>query len=773
MNGTTVQITPATSTTTGHPGAIHGLGSSHTPIPYSISINKGQTYLVKSNGDDSENDMSGSIIESSNPVEVISGHENAFFGLGGVDPYSIEGRDYMVEQMVPYELWDSSGYISIPLVEAQAYGDVGHGDTYRIYSFDDKSTAQVHLAIGSDGEDHAVTRFNFAEKKEVTGPTETFSTNGKKISVMQYDERSESKSKPWPAPSMMTVVPRSHWKKFYSFNLIDNGSIFQIIDLPYINIISDHFADIKMSISGGAPTSLASLVKVNSYPNISGSDASLSGIQYKLYAAPLSPPAPYYFTSEFPFMVYFYEMRDVAETGLGSNTPPNIPHEYAAPAGMLLNTGGEPTLVVTIDSTSKCSSWHICVHDTSSNDPGIRTIMLVDDPDGIYFSPGSKAQNAILDTNADWYTNGEYHPQGDPKQNFCFDINVTNALAAASAPLAMVDNRGNAVYIPLQYKAPTLTVSTDPQSLGRADSIVFPVKSVGQQICTTFVFKNTAAIGSPSIKIQSAQLQNNGNAFTIVVPTKPFPHLIAPQGSDTLQVCYTANDTLRHRDSIRIQTDCFRFSISLDAHGSTGLILAEDAEFGYVAVGKEYCKDISVRNVGNNPYKLLSVKLSDTTDFDISVLSLATLPLTIPKNGSANIKVCFHPKKEGPFSETLTFGTDLGGSFANSIKNFSYLSGTGALISAVAYNAEPQAGMLKLNPNPASGYSVTATFPSTLKRKSTLHVTDVLGREFYHREISANTLRTEIPIAGFPVGIYYVLLSSEDGVISQKLEVVH
>ena len=772
VDGTTVQITPATTTTTGHTGAIHGINSSHTPIPYNISINKGQTYLVKSSGDDSENDMSGSIIESNNPVGVIAGHENAFFGLGGIDPYNIEGRDYMVEQMVPYELWDSTGYISIPLVEAQAYGDQGHGDTYRIYSFDDKSTAQVHLSIGSGGEDHAVTRFNFAEKKDINAPTETFSTYGKKISVMQYDERSESKSKPWPAPSMMTVVPRSHWKKFYSFNLIDNGSVFQIIDLPYINIISDHFDDIKMSISGGAPTSLSSLVKVVSYPNLSGSDAALSGIQYKLYAAPLSPPAPYYFTSEFPFMVYFYEMRDVAETGLGSNTPPNVPHEYAAPAGMLLNTGAEPTLIVTIDSTSKCSSWHICVRDTSSNDPGIKAVMLVDDPDGVYFSPGAKIQNASLDTNVIGYENGEYHPRGDPGQNYCFDVNVINSLAAATAPLAIIDNRGNAVYFPLQYKAPTLSVSTDPPTLSRTDSIVFPVKSVGEQICTTFVFKNTAANGSPSIKVQSARLQNNGNAFSIAQPTQPFPHIIPPQGSDTLQVCYSANDTLRHRDSIRIQTDCFSFSISLDAHGSTGLILAEDVDFGYVAVGKEYCKDISVRNVGNNSFKLVSLRLSDTMDFDISALSLAMLPLTIPKNGSVNLKICFHPKKEGPFSESLTLGTDLGGSFATSIKNFSYLSGTGALISSVTYNAEPQTDMLKIYPNPASGYSVTATFPSTVKKKSVLNVTDVLGRELIRKEIIANTSRTEIPIVNLPAGIYYVLLSSEDGVMSQKLEVV-
>ncbi|MDP4218834.1 MAG: choice-of-anchor D domain-containing protein [Bacteroidota bacterium] len=771
VDGTTVQITPATTTTTGHTGAIHGTGSAHSPVPYTISLNKGQTYLVKSSGDDNENDMSGSIIEATNPIGVISGHENS--SLGGIDPpFVIEGRDYMVEQMVPYELWDTKGYISVPLAEATGPADIGHGDAYRIYTFDDTTLAHVHFGVGAGGDDYYVNRFAFAEKTDVTGPTETYSTNDKKISVMQYDERSESKSKPWPAPAMMTVVPRSHWKKFYSFNLIDNGNIWQVIDLPYLNILSDHLDDIKISINGAAQTSLSTLTKVLSYTNLSADDGSLSATQYKLNVPPLSPPTPYYLTSEYPFMVYFYEMRDAAATGLGTNNAPNVPHEYAAPAGMLMNTGAEPTLTMTIDSSSKCSSWHICVRDTSRTDPGIKAIMLVDDSDGIYFSPGAKLLNAGLDTTVPGYIMGEYHPQVGTGQDFCFDVNVADPLFAANAPLAIVDNRGNAIYKQLTYKAPTLGLSTDPPSQGRADSIVFPIKSIGQQICTTFVFTNTAPVGGNPIRITSVSLKNNSNAFSVGSVTPPLPHTVAPQASDSISVCYTPTDTLRHRDSLLVQTGCFGFSISLDAHGATGLILAEDADFGYVAVGKENCKEIQVRNVGTAPLKILSLKLSDTVNFYISVLTLAQLPITIPKGGVTTVKVCFHPKTEGPYSESLTFGTDLGGSFATSIKNFSYLSGTGALISSVAYNEQPLADVLKIYPNPASGYSVIATLPAPLARKSTLRISDVLGREVYAREMISGISQIEIPIVGLPAGIYYLSLSSEDGVMMQKMEVV-
>jgi len=774
VDGTTVQITPRTTTTFNHTGAKTGFGSDGNAQPYSITINKGQTYLVRSNGDDNGNDMSGSVIEANNPVGVIAGNENAFGLLGGVSPYAIEARDYLVEQMVPYELWDTAGFISIPLAEAQFPGDEGHGDTYRIYSYDDTSVAHVHLGIGSGGDDYFVRRYNFSEKNDVSQSTETYSTNGQKISVMQYDERSESKARPWPAPSMMTVVPRSHWKRFYSFNLLDNSNVWQVIDNPYINVISDHMDDIRVSINGGTPGPLTTLGKVSTFSNLSGSDVGLSGTQYKLNTPVLNPSAPYYLTSEYPFMVYFYEMRDAAQTGLGGNVSPNIPHEYAAPAGMMLNTGAEPKFVVTIDSTTNCSKWHICVHDTASNNPGIRSVMLVNDPDGVYFQPGRKLSNVSFDTTGTGYIMGEYHPQLlNPTDEFCFTVNVLDPLQSAVAPIAIIDNNGNADYFQLQYKAATLKLSTSPPTVSRADSIVFPVQSSGQQICTTFVVKNTAAAGGQSITITSISLQNGTSAFSLGSVAHLPPYTIAPQGSDTIQVCYNAVDTLRHRDSLLLQTSCFGFAISLDAHGGAGLILAEDMDFGYSSIYKEVCKDIQIRNVGSAPLKILSLTLSDTKDFAISAQTMSALPISIKPGGSAIVNVCFHPKQEGPYSEMLTYKTDQAAAFATSIKNYSYLNGTGAIVSSVKSDGVIADGEpLKIYPNPATGLSAVVNFPMATKLKSVISITDVLGRELYKKDIFIGVMQTEIPIGNLETGMYYVSLSSENGLISQKMEVV-
>src|SRR5207244_4345599 len=90
-NQTLVTITPMTTTTGGHVGARTGNGTTGTPHPYTIELERGQCYFLKSDGSDSESDISGSLIEATKPIALISGHENAH--IGGVSEHNLEGRD--------------------------------------------------------------------------------------------------------------------------------------------------------------------------------------------------------------------------------------------------------------------------------------------------------------------------------------------------------------------------------------------------------------------------------------------------------------------------------------------------------------------------------------------------------------------------------------------------------------------------------------------------------------------------------------------------------
>ena len=86
-NNTTIQIKPHANTTKG----------SRKNIWKSISLNKGETYLVMSL--DSHNDLSGSEIVADKPIAVFSGHKCADIPVGN------HWCDHIVEQQTPVNMW--------------------------------------------------------------------------------------------------------------------------------------------------------------------------------------------------------------------------------------------------------------------------------------------------------------------------------------------------------------------------------------------------------------------------------------------------------------------------------------------------------------------------------------------------------------------------------------------------------------------------------------------------------------------------------------------
>ncbi|MDP4236140.1 MAG: choice-of-anchor D domain-containing protein, partial [Bacteroidota bacterium] len=761
---TNVKITPTTTTVTGHPGSNTG-----APHPYTIQLNRGECYLVRSNGRNEDNDMSGSLIEATRPVAVISGHENAM--LGGANPYSIEARDFMVEQMVPIDYWDSTGYIGVPFAEPSPPGVEGHGDTYRIYAFD-STTVQAHLDVqGVSGGFDQPTRRLLAPPQtlDVTTPVEAYTTNGKRISLMQYDERSQTTTIPWLSPSMMTIVPKSRWRTSCAFavpggNTIDDGG--RVPNYIYINVIAPNLGNISLSINGANPVPLTSLSRIGQFSNFSSNYPTLRANQYR-FTSFFNSASNYFLSSPDPFVVYYYGIRDFSpHPGYeGDPTHVNFMQEYSAPAGMQLNTGVTPSFIV--DTSSTCSGWHICVRDTGKNDPGLKAVILIDDPDAVYWQqPGAKFSNVTFDSASADFADGELHPHFQSSGSYCFDVNFLSPLQAASAPLAIVDNLGNAVILRLDRSASALKLTTSLPTSARADSIVFPVKTIGQQICTTFVFTNTAPKGGTALNLASLDFTNKDTSFKIGAVTPSLPHLLAAGDSLLVQVCYTPSDSSRHRDSLVMHTDCFSIPISLDAHGSTGLILASDLDFGPINTGDTLCKQVQIKNVGSAPFNVTGFVLPDSIDFSVTT----TLPFQIKPGGTALVTICFHPQIEGPYNAGIDWTTDLEASFAHSVKNHSALTGTASPKAGVKMQAS--ASEFTIHPNPANGNSVIVTIGgagSRLDREATtLTMFDVLGREVYHENIPAGISQAELPIRNLSEGIYYIQLATSSGSLTKK-----
>jgi len=223
FNGTTVTITPNSTTMAGHPGYHSGKNNTYPNIKaaaYQVALSRGQCYLVKSASDDDGDDISGSTIESNLPIAVIAGHENA--AIGGVSNRALEGRDFMVEQMYPVSMWDTTGFVMIPTKDSQpadASQFEGVGQNYRTYAYNNGTGISLYSSCVSGPIDMSTSKLAQPppERFEEVCPVdfEGVSNGGapqKPFSVMMYENRNFANAAPYPAPSMITVIPMSRWR---------------------------------------------------------------------------------------------------------------------------------------------------------------------------------------------------------------------------------------------------------------------------------------------------------------------------------------------------------------------------------------------------------------------------------------------------------------------------------------------------------------------------------------------------------------------------------
>ena len=114
-NDTYVTITPAATTDGNVPGSATATATDDRPagIPFTVKLNKGNTYLVKSkemaltnNGSTtalttlSKESLTGTHIKASKPIAVFGGHKRAAMCSGGGG-----NRDHLYEQLLPLRSW--------------------------------------------------------------------------------------------------------------------------------------------------------------------------------------------------------------------------------------------------------------------------------------------------------------------------------------------------------------------------------------------------------------------------------------------------------------------------------------------------------------------------------------------------------------------------------------------------------------------------------------------------------------------------------------------
>jgi hypothetical protein len=697
FDGTTVTITPNGLTAGGHPGVNSGKGATGKKVPYTVSLRRGQCYWVKGDGSDADNDLSGSTVTSDKPIAVLAGHEDAFIGEAPSNGL-LDGRDFMIEQVIPAEYWDNTGYVSIPMAPASPTDETraGYGQNYRVFT-DDPGGANV------EENDCVIAKYSLAtspfafptpQRTGIGCPVEMHSLDGHKFGVMCYEQRDQGTSSPFPSESMMSIVPMSRWRNSYLFYVPTNtfGETLQDYYISVIGEINDMNTNIVYSHNGGALSKLTSLANQGTFATIPN-HPELKGVRYRVH------PGSYYITNprtkidpkvdidtllQGSFMVYHYGMRALdPDFDLGDFCGDDFFFSYALPIGMTVSSGGGNP-VVKVDTF--CSSWHVCVHDSIP----LASATLIDDPTGdVYGRPGKVSHNAIFDLTSDPNQTREIVFNGSDT-SVCFDILVSNPFDTAYAPLYIVDKNGFHLspILELRYKAPAVkellySPGAKPSPYVPVDTLLFPLTRVGDEACSTLVFINTAAKGTGSFSISDASIKTcdcQGTPHFKISSTIPaLPTKL--KGGDTLQVnvCFDATDTLQYSDSVIIKTDCFNAPLLAIGKGGTPLIYATDWDFHEVTVGLTKCHDITVINKGNMPFTLTkNWLLHNSTVFSMDPSSAALLPAVLGPGKSITLSMCYTPKAPGPEDSTsVDWNTDIEkqGGFDTLIKSWSFLKG--------------------------------------------------------------------------------------------------
>src|SRR5207302_3140865 len=115
-----------------------------------------------------------------------------------------------------------------------------------------------------------------------------------------------------------------------------------------------------------------------------------------------------------------------------------------------------------------------------------------------------------------------------------FDVLISNLFDTAYAPLYIVDKNGYHVtpILELRYKAPSvselLLVPPTP-TFRKVDTLQYPTILIGNKVCSTIVYINTAAKGTTPFTIADVHLKTGTDYTLSTTPALP----VALKGGDT------------------------------------------------------------------------------------------------------------------------------------------------------------------------------------------------------------------------------------------------
>ncbi|MGI4865230.1 MAG: cellulose binding domain-containing protein [Janthinobacterium lividum] len=227
VNGTTVTITPTVAA-----------GTRAANVPYTITLNQGQTYLLRSTGAYPA-DLSGTIISSTQPISVFGSNKCANV------PHNHAACDHLVEQLPPTTAWGKQ-FVTVPLKTRL------NGDTFRFLASVNNTEVRVNgtlVATLNRGQYH---------ERIIAGSSQVTATQP--ILVAQYSNGSDYDGVV-SDPFMMLIPPTEQFLGSYTVTTPASG-----FSGNYINLVAPTVAVGTVRLDGAVvPASSFSAIGSSGY----------------------------------------------------------------------------------------------------------------------------------------------------------------------------------------------------------------------------------------------------------------------------------------------------------------------------------------------------------------------------------------------------------------------------------------------------------------------------------------------------------------------------
>ena len=215
-DSTTVTITPKSPTVSGR----------FADVPFQVNLRKGDVYQVigASPGKDKPSDLTGTLVQSTKPIAVFSGHNGAYI------PAREQGYNHLVEQLPPVSAWGRHYYVG------KLFGRTK--STIRVVA------AENDTKIFSNGQ--LVSLLNAGEYYEDGNVREnTQITGDKRIMVAQYAHGFVNSLDSIGDPMMILITPTQQFLKRYRMLTPIRGEW-----RHYVNIVVPREASSALRLDG-------------------------------------------------------------------------------------------------------------------------------------------------------------------------------------------------------------------------------------------------------------------------------------------------------------------------------------------------------------------------------------------------------------------------------------------------------------------------------------------------------------------------------------------